>query len=123
MKNKLIAFAVIACIISLNSCKKGSIEVPKKIITIDVECMACAVSFNTEINPEAVLHVYKKGSYSFELESLDMINIRAYTPAVVNFSQEMKVNVKSGKEVIDTRIFSGKVISENYDVVVTKFKS
>lgn len=122
MKAKLLSFAAIACLLSLNSCKKDAIEKPNAMITIDVECAACALVFNTEYNPETLLQVRSKGSYSFELDKIDTLNIHVLTSPVIGLYQDVKIGVRASKKVVDTKSFSGRSINEKYDVNLAKFK-
>lgn len=70
MKTKLIGLFALEIVLG-TSCKKEKIEKQNAMITIDVECAACALVFNTEYNPETLLEVRGKGSYSFELDKMD----------------------------------------------------
>lgn len=122
MITRLLTGAALTCIFSLSSCKKDQVEKPKTMITIDVECKACALVFNTEFEPGTVMRVFEKGSYSFELHKIDTLNINAITSPIVGLHQTVDIKVKAGKKTIDHRSFTGYPINEKYDVSVSKFK-
>jgi hypothetical protein len=122
MKITTALLTIITLGLLFTSCKKEPIEKPKTMITLEVECIACAIVFNTEYEKQTVFRVFQKGTYSFELHKIDTLSVNAITGATNGLHQTVKIDIKANKKLIDTRSFAGYAIDQKYDVSLTKFK-